>query len=78
MISKRLGPWTLSLLGVICTGACGNYSNEDLDFQLALPDQSEIEAKMQVSVNRSDSAEYYKATRSAVTKIGRASCRERV
>ena len=58
---------TLALLGAICAGACGNYSNEDLDFELALPDQSDIAAKMQTPVPRADSAEYYLATRSAVT-----------
>ncbi len=67
MISKRLVPWSLLLLGAIGAGACGNYSNEDLDFQLALPEQNDIEAKMQLLVTRPDSAEYYKATRSAVT-----------
>ena len=65
MISKWLGMWTLALLGAICTSACGNYSNEDLDFQLALPEQSDIEVKMQ-SVPRADSAEYYLATRTAI------------
>jgi hypothetical protein len=51
----------------LLASACGNYSNEDLDFQLAVPEQADIEAKLQVSVNRPDSAEYYKNTRSAVT-----------
>jgi hypothetical protein len=44
---------------------CGNYSNDDVDFQLALPDQGDMEVKL-TSVSRVDSAEYYKATRSAV------------
>jgi hypothetical protein len=48
-------------------GACGNYSNDDLDFQLALPEQTDMEARMQLSVTRIDSAEYYRATRSAIT-----------
>lgn len=52
---------------LLCIGlACGNYSNDDVDFQLALPEQSDMEAKLQVSVNRADSAEYYKDTRAAV------------
>jgi hypothetical protein len=55
------------LLGAICLTGCGNYSNEDLDFQLALPEQSDIAVKMQLSVTRADSAEYYLATRSAIT-----------
>ncbi len=67
MISERLGPCSLVLLAAIGAGACGNYSNEDLDFQLALPEQSDIDAKMQLSITRADSAEYYLATRSAIT-----------
>ena len=46
--------------------ACGNYSNDDLDFQLALPEQGDIEAKLQLSVNRPGTAAYYRDTRDAV------------
>jgi hypothetical protein len=67
MISRKLG--RLVVIGVIGLGACGNYSNEDLDFQLALPDQSDIAVKMQLSVMRTDSAEYYIATRNAITNF---------
>jgi hypothetical protein len=64
MISKRK---LFGLCVLLCAGiACGNYSNDDVDFQLALPGQGDIEAKLQVSVSRADSAEYYKATRNAV------------
>ena len=59
------------MLGLICTGACGNYSNDDLDFQLALPQQGDIAVKMQLSVTRADSAEYYLATRSAITTFNK-------
>jgi len=69
MTSSRLGPWTLVLLGAMSAGACGNYSNEDLDFQLALPQRSDMEAKMQLSLTRADSAEYYLATRKAITSF---------
>jgi hypothetical protein len=57
------------LLLTVCAalGACGNYSNDDLDFQLALPDKSDLSAQMQLSVTRLNSAEYYRATRTAVT-----------
>ena len=58
---------TLALLATFLVAACGNYSNDDLDFQLALPEQTDMEAKMQLSVTRVDSAEYYSATRSAIT-----------
>lgn len=48
------------------SSGCGNYSNDDLDFELALPEQTDMEAKLQVSLVRADSAEYYRDTRSAV------------
>ena len=54
MIIRRLSIEALVLLSAICLGSCGNYSNDDLDIQLALPQQSDIEAKMQVSVSRTD------------------------
>jgi hypothetical protein len=67
MISKRLGTAAFILFGAISLGGCGNYSNDDLDFELALPQQSDIAVKMQLSVSRADSAEFYLATRSAIT-----------
>ena len=67
MISRRIGAIALVLIGAIGLGGCGNYSNEDLDFQLALPDQSDIAVKMQLLVSRPDSAEYYIVTRNAIT-----------
>jgi hypothetical protein len=53
------------LLATVSTG-CGNYSNEDLDFQLALPEDGDIEAKMQAATVTANPAEYYNATRVAV------------
>jgi hypothetical protein len=67
MNSRRLSLCTVVVGVSLC--ACGNYSNEDLDFQLALPEQSDMEAKMQLSVARTDAAEYYRATRSAITNF---------
>jgi hypothetical protein len=67
MISRRIGAIAFVMIGATCFGACGNYSNDDLDFQLALPDQSDIAVKMQLSISRPDSAEYYLATRNAIT-----------
>jgi hypothetical protein len=56
-----------ALLFAGLAGGCGNYSNDDVDFQLALPNQSDIEANGQgVSLTRGDSAEYYNETRAAV------------
>jgi hypothetical protein len=69
MTSRRFG--MLALLGAISFTGCGNYSNEDLDFELALPQQSDIAVKMQLSVSRADSAEYYLATRNAVTTFNK-------
>lgn len=65
-MNSRWGPLRTVLAGIAVCG-CGNYSNDDLDFQLALPEQSDMEAKMQLSIMRTDSAEYYQATRYAVT-----------
>lgn len=59
---KRFLP--LLLLGL---SACGNYSNEDLDFQLALPQDGELEAKLPQAISVNDSAEYYVTTRKVVT-----------
>jgi hypothetical protein len=58
---------SLSLLCASGVGACGNYSNDDVDFELALPNQNDIEAKTQLTVTRADSAEYYIDTQSAIT-----------
>jgi len=55
------------MVSVACLAACGNYSNEDLDFQLALPQQSDIGANVQLSMARLNSAEYYRDTRNAIT-----------
>ena len=67
MIFRTLGTMAWALVVAISFGGCGNYSNDDLDFQLALPDQSEVSVKMQLSVTRADSAEYYLVTRKAIT-----------
>lgn len=65
MTSKRA--FLCAVLAGLWLGACGNYSNDDLDFQLALPEASDMAAQMQLSVVRLNSAEYYRATRSAIT-----------
>ena len=66
MISNQLRT-ALGLVGLGFLSACGNYSNDDLDFQLALPQQSDLSANVQLSVARINSAEYYKDTRNAIT-----------
>jgi hypothetical protein len=46
---------------------CGNYSNDDVDFQLALPQQSDIEANLPGQALSLETApEYYRATRGAM------------
>ena len=55
------------LLAASAIGACGNYSNEDLDFQLALPEQGDLEAKLPQALTTDASSEYYKLTRQVVT-----------
>jgi hypothetical protein len=52
---------------------CGNYSNEDLDFQLAVPKRDELTAKLpgQALVSP-DAAEYYRATREVGTSFNAA------
>jgi hypothetical protein len=66
MSSKPLRT-VMGFVGVVCLAACGNYSNDDLDFQLALPQQSDLSANVKLSRVQIDSAEYYKDTRNAIT-----------
>jgi hypothetical protein len=47
--------------------ACGNYSNEDVDFQLSLPEPSDVEARLPQALLAADSAEYYVISHKAVT-----------
>jgi hypothetical protein len=55
------------VLAAFALGACGNYSNEDLDFQLALPEQGDLQAKLPQALTTDASSEYYKLTRQVVT-----------
>ncbi len=54
---------------LLALSACGNYSNEDLDFQLALPVDGELEAKMPQAISVEGSPEYYKTTRKVVMEF---------
>jgi hypothetical protein len=60
--------WSLSFtLAAVLAAGCGNYSNEDLDFQLALPEQQELEARMPNQALTADGApEYYRLTRGVI------------
>ena len=57
----------LLVLAALSFGACGNYSNEDLDFQLALPEDGDLDAKLPQALTNDASSEYYKTTRQVVT-----------
>jgi hypothetical protein len=53
-------------------GGCGNYSNDDLDFQLAVPKREELVAKLPGrSPVGPDAAEYYRATRDGAAGFNR-------
>jgi len=58
----------LSVASLALAAACGgNYSNEDVDFQLALPEKEDLAAKLPAqALEITDSAEYYLATRNVV------------
>ena len=60
-------PFVPLVFAAFSLGACGNYSNEDLDFQLALPEDGELDAKLPQALTRDDSSEYYTLTRKVVT-----------
>jgi hypothetical protein len=50
--------------------ACGNYSNDDLDFALAVPKREELTAKLPgQKLIAPDAAEYYRATREVGTSF---------
>lgn len=48
---------------------CGNYSNQDLDFQLALPEPSELEVQLPKALSVGNAAEYYNTTRNVVVTV---------
>src|SRR4051794_4821206 len=51
----------------LLAGCGGNYSNEDIDYQLALPERDDIAVKLPAqAVEIADSAEYYRSTRETV------------
>jgi hypothetical protein len=52
---------TMILLGA----ACGNYSNADLDFQIAVPERDDLTAKLPYALVSANAAEYLQNTREA-------------
>src|SRR5688500_12348419 len=60
---------TMSLAAALA-GCWGNYSNEDVDFLVALPYREELTAKLPgQALTLADSAEQYKLTRGVVTQF---------
>jgi hypothetical protein len=52
----------------LAVAACGNYSTEDIDFQLAVPKSEELSTRVPGhALVRPDAPEYYKATRDVGT-----------
>jgi hypothetical protein len=51
-------------------GCGGDYSNEDLDFDLALPERDDVVVKLPAqSLETNDSAEHYRSTRGVVASL---------
>jgi hypothetical protein len=48
------------------SGACGNYSNVDVDFQLALPARDDLAVNPPAALTVADSAEYYRISRDGI------------
>lgn len=54
---------------LILAGCGGNYSNEDLDYQLSLPQRADIVARLPATVDQPCVAELYKMTRDVVAQF---------
>ena len=54
---------------LLVLSACGNYSNTDLDFQLAIPARNDLALSLPTTAPPviSDSSQYYLETRKVVT-----------
>jgi hypothetical protein len=53
------------------SGACGNYSNADVDFQLALPARDDLAVNPPAALTVADSAEYYRMTADGIRDTNR-------
>jgi hypothetical protein len=54
---------------LVLAGCGGNYSNEDLDYQLSLPQRSDLVAQLPSTVENPCEAEYHKTTRGVVAEF---------
>ncbi len=57
---------TLAAAAILANAGCGNYSNEDIDYQTALPVRSDVVVKLPQAQTINDPAKYYVATRDVV------------
>jgi hypothetical protein len=61
---------TFILIAALAGCDSGNYSNEDIDFQLALPARDDIAVRMPTqALETNDSAEFYRNTRATVRNL---------
>jgi len=61
---------TFILIAALAGCDTGNYSNEDIDFQLALPAREDIAVRMPTqALETNDSAEFYRSTRQTVRDL---------
>jgi hypothetical protein len=59
----------ITLAGLLFIVACGNYSNDDIDFQFAMPDPEDLVARTPQALTAADSAEYLTVTRDIVVRF---------
>ena len=70
-MSKHL--WPIAICAALCGCDAGNYSNEDIDFQLAVPQRQDIAVRLPAqALESNDSAEYYRNTRKTVRDLNNA------
>jgi hypothetical protein len=61
---------TFILIAVLAGCDAGNYSNEDIDFQLAVPERDDIAVRLPTqALETNDSAEFYRSTRTTVRDL---------
>jgi hypothetical protein len=60
----------LILIAALAGCDAGNYSNEDIDFQLAVPEREDIAVRLPAqALETNDSAEFYRSTRQTVRDL---------
>jgi hypothetical protein len=61
----------IAMVALLAAGACGNYSNADVDFQLALPARDDLAVNPPAALTVADSAEYYRMTADGIRDTNR-------